>query len=49
MRRFISRGGITKDNVADHLREFLWRRNVKEHKLDSFQKLIVDIKDVYSS
>jgi len=42
MRRFLSRGGIMKDNMADHLCEFLWRRNVKKYKLDSFEKLIED-------
>ncbi|CAL1688659.1 unnamed protein product [Lasius platythorax] len=48
MRRSLSRGGVHKHNLADHLCEFLWRRRVKKLKKDSFIQLITDIKHVYS-
>lgn len=48
MRRFLSRGGVHKDTLADHLSEFLWRRRVKKLKRDPFKQLIMDIKTVYS-
>lgn len=47
MRHFLSQGGVHKDNLADHLSEFLWRRRVKKLKRDPFEQLITDIKIVY--
>ncbi|KMQ86603.1 putative transposase-like protein [Lasius niger] len=37
MRRFLSRGGVCKSNLADHLCEFLWRQRVK--KLNVYYRL----------
>lgn len=47
MRRFLSRGGVRKNNLADHLSEFLWRRRVKKINADPFSQLMQDIKICY--
>lgn len=47
MRRSLSRGGVTKQTIGDHLCEFLWRRRIKKLNVDPFTQLIADIKICY--
>ena len=44
LRNRLSRGGIQKDKLADHLCEFLWRRDVKRRDDDFFNDLIDKIR-----
>jgi len=46
MRRELSRGGVRKDSLGDHLCEFLWRR-IKKLGQDPFMQLLIDIKRCY--
>lgn len=47
MKKFLSQSGINKNNLADHLCEFLRRLNCKKHELNLFKKLVSNIKKVY--
>ena len=47
MKLSVMRGGIHKEYLAEHLCEYLWRRDVKRSGADLFLKLINDISKVY--
>ncbi|KAL7080141.1 hypothetical protein ACQ4LE_000244 [Meloidogyne hapla] len=47
LRNRLSRGGIQKDKLADHLCEFLWRRDVKRRDVDVFNDLVDKIRDQF--
>jgi len=49
MRRNLSRGGVHKAKLDEHLCEFLWRRRATKLKLDPFSLLLIlkDIRKVY--
>nr|CAD2183380.1 unnamed protein product [Meloidogyne enterolobii] len=43
IRKRLARGGVHKEKLADHLCEFLWRRDAKRHEKDTFNHLITII------
>jgi len=43
----LSRGGVHKQSIADHLCEFMWRRRVQKLDQDPFKQLLSDIKRCY--
>jgi len=47
MRRQLSRGGVHKQSIADHLCEFMWCRRVQKLDQDPFKQLLSDIKRCY--
>lgn len=47
MRRELSRGGVQKSSIADHLCEFMWRRRLRRFSQDPFKQLLIDIKRCY--
>ena len=40
MKRRMCRGGVSKEELGDHLCEYLWQRDMKKKKLDPFIQLI---------
>ena len=48
LRKKLTRGGVQREFLADHLCEYLWRREQNEHKRDPFQAIITDITKTYS-
>ncbi len=48
LRRRLSRGRITKDKMASHPCEFMWRKDIKENNQDPFEVLIQDIRNIYT-
>ncbi|KAJ8947712.1 hypothetical protein NQ318_001551 [Aromia moschata] len=47
LRQTVSRGGVRRDNLADHLCEHLWRHRCDKMNVDPFNKLIQDIRTIY--
>jgi transposase-like protein len=47
LRKRLSRGGITKDKLASHLCEYVWRKEVVNNKKDPFEVMLDDIRNVY--
>ena len=43
VKKRLARGGISKEKLADHLCEFLWRRDAKRQEKDPFMHLITII------
>ena len=47
LRRALRRGNAKPDNIADHMCEFLWRRECRIKNLDPFAEIIKDISRLY--
>jgi len=47
IRKRLSRGGIKAEYLADHLCEFLWRRDCEQRIRDPFLHMIEIIKQLY--
>lgn len=45
--RELSRGGVTLDNMAHHLTEYLWRLDVRNKSQRPFERLLDDIRHLY--
>jgi hypothetical protein len=48
LRNRLSRGGVGKENLADHSCEYLRARHIKKNNLDSFAELVKVIAWVYN-
>ena len=40
LRRKLSLGGIRRDDVGEHLVEYIWRRDCKKRDVDPFESLV---------
>lgn len=47
LRHRLARGGVKKEHLAEHMTEFLWRRDCKRRGADPFKELVEDIKAVH--
>lgn len=47
LRHRLTRGGIRKENLAEHLAEYLWRADGDKNEQDPFDKLLSDIAALY--
>lgn len=47
IRQRLARGGVKNEYLADHLCEFLWRRDMKREGSDPFESLITNIRSQF--
>ncbi|XP_064479466.1 uncharacterized protein LOC135392674 [Ornithodoros turicata] len=47
LRKQLARRGVKNDSMGGHLLEFLWRRDCRRHHQDPFDKILLDIRDMY--
>jgi hypothetical protein len=49
LRNRLSRGGITKDKLSEHLSGYTWLKNIRENNRDAFEVLKEDINYAHSN
>jgi len=47
IRQRLARGGVQKEKLADHLCEFLWRRDVRRRDVDYFNNILDHIRNQF--
>lgn len=48
LRYRLSRGGVRREKLADHMAEYMWHMDCRTRRVDPFQQLMDDIRSQYS-